>query len=167
MIKREYTLAEWKQREDYYINILETLTIPESPTVKEILNLTSRLDKLYTEASFELSMLKRKESRINIDLKNAEAKAFNIVKKDQLATTGAKITEKEVCGLVKTFLENNHIDGYNNDIYSLFKAVMDRVIFAESVVRVIAEKKASIISATAMLKIENSFSGAKEREYTN
>lgn len=166
MIKRDYTLAEWKDREDYYVNILDSLNIPESPTVKDVLNLTSNLDKLYTEASFELAILKRKESRISIDLKNAEAKAFNIVKQQQL-TAGTKITEKEATGLVKTFLENNNIEGYNKDIYSLFKAVMDRLIFAESVVRVIAEKKASIISATAMLKIENSFSGAKEREYTN
>lgn len=167
MIKKDYTLAEWKDREDYYIDTLTDLTIPESPTVKEILNLTSKLDKLYTEASFEYAMLKRKESRINIDLKNAEAKIFNIVKKEQLVDNGLKITEKEANGLVKDFLENNFIQGYNNDIYSLLKAVMDRVIFADQVVRVIAEKKAGIISATAMLKIENSFSGSKERVYNN
>lgn len=165
MIKTEYTVSEWKDRENYYISTLENLYIPESPTVKDILNLTSKLDKLYTEASFELSMLKRKESRIALDLKNAEAKIFNIVKQEQLVSTGTKITEKEANGLVKEFLEKNYIQGYTSDIYSLLKAIMNRLIFAESVVRIIAEKKASIISATAMLKIENSFSGAKEREY--
>lgn len=164
MIKKDYTLSEWKLREDYYIDTLTNLCIPECPTVKEILNLTSKLDKLYTEASFEFAMLKRKESRLNIDLKNAEAKIFNIVKQERLATTGVKVTDKEAPGLVKDFLEKNFIQGYSNDIYSLTKAVMDRVVFAEQVVKIIAEKKAGIISATAMLKIENSFSGSKERE---
>lgn len=165
MIKTDYTVSEWKDREIYYMNTLENLYVPESPTIKDILNLTSKLDKLYTEASFELAMLKRKESRISLDLKNAEASVFNIVKQEQLVSTGSKITEKEANGLVKEFLKNNFIEGYTSDIYSLLKAIMHRLIFAESVVRTIAEKKASIISATAMLKIENSFSGSKEREY--
>lgn len=170
MIKKDYTLAEWKDREDYYIDTLSDLTIPEAPTVKEVLNLTSRLDKLFTEASFEYAMLKRKESRLNIDIKNAEAKIFNIVKKKKIIEANDpkfKITERETLGLVTEFLEDNLIQGYNNDVYSLLKAVMDRVTFSQQVVKIIAEKKAGIISATAMLKIENSFSGSKEREYTD
>ena len=163
MHKTDYTTAEWKLREQYYIDELTKLNIPEEPTTKEILNLTSKLDKLYTIAAFELANLKRKEARFSLDLKNAEAELFNILKKQEL-TAGNKVTENDVKGIVKNYLMNNNIQGYNNDIYSLIKAVMDRLIFAEQVVKTITEKKASIIAATSMLKIENSFSGARERE---
>ena len=163
MHKTDYTTAEWKLREQYYIDELTKLNIPEEPTTKEILNLTSKLDKLYTIAAFELANLKRKEARFRLDLKNAEAELFNILKKQEL-TAGNKVTENDVKGIVKNYLMNNNIQGYNNDIYSLIKAVMDRLIFAEQVVKTITEKKASIIAATSMLKIENSFSGARERE---
>lgn len=163
MIKKEYTGQEWQERENYYMDTLAKLTIPEEPTVKEVLNLTSKLDKLYTEASFEYALLKRKESRLTLDIKNAEAEMFNVIKQQQL-TSGLKVTETDVKGLVKTYLSTNNIQGYQTDVYTLIKAVMDRLVFAEQVVKTIAEKKAAIISATAMLKIENSFSGSKERE---
>lgn len=163
MIKTDYSAKEWKDREQFYIEELSNLTIPEEPTTKEILNLTSKLDKLYTVAAFELANLRRKDARLNLDLKNAEAELFNILKKQELSA-GNKVTENEVKGIVKNYLMNNYIQGYNNDIYTLIKAVMDRLIFAEQVVKTITEKKASIIAATSMLKIENSFSGAKERE---
>lgn len=163
MIKTDYTSKEWKEREEFYVDELIKLSIPEEPTTKNILNLTSKLDKLYTEAAFELAQLRRKEARLNLDLKNAEAELFNILKKQEL-TAGNKVTENEVKGIVKGYLMSNYIQGYNNDIYTLIKAVMDRLIFAEQVVKTITEKKASIIAATSMLKIENSFSGSKERE---
>lgn len=163
MIKKEYTTQEWVEREEYYIDTLSNLTIPEMPTSKEILSLTSKLDKLYTEASFEMALLKRKESRISLDLKNSEAEMFNVLKQQQL-TAGVKVTEADIKGLVKTYLAQNALPGYSNDIYTMLKAVMERLVFAEQVVRIIAEKKAGIISATAMLKIENSLTGAKERD---
>lgn len=162
MIKKEYTTAEWTLREEHYMNELTSLVIPELPTAKEVLALTSKLDKLYTEASFEFAIIKRKESRLALEIKNAEAEMFNIIKQQQL-TAGAKITEADVKGLVKTYLANTPIHSYKSDMYTLIKAVMDRLVFIEVVVKTISEKKASIISATAMLKIENSFSGSSER----
>lgn len=164
MMKREYTTKEWAEREEYYINTLNGLVIPEQPTTKEVLKLTSALDKLYTEASFECAMVKRKESRLSLELKNAEAEMFNILKQQQL-TAGAKITENDVKGLVKTYLANTPIQGYSHDIYTMIKAVMDRLVFIEAVVKAVSEKKASIISATAMLKIDSSFSSAKDKVY--
>lgn len=163
-MKVDYTAAEWAKREEYYITRLNELIIPEEPTTKEILNLTSKLDKLYTEASFEYAVLKRKESRCTMDLKNAEAELFTDLKKKELLAGAVKLTENDVKGIVKTFLKNNPLQNYNKDIYTILKAVMDRLIFAEQVLKTITEKKASIISATSMLKIENSFSGTKERE---
>lgn len=161
MIKKEYTTKEWTDREEYYINELTSLVIPELPTAKEVLSLTSKLDKFYTEASFEFAIIKRKESRLALELKNAEAEMFNIIKQQQL-TAGAKVTEADVKGLVKTYIANNPLHSYKSDMYTLIKAVMDRLVFIEAVIKTISEKKASIISATAMLKIENSFSGSKE-----
>lgn len=161
MIKKEYTTKEWTDREEYYINELTSLVIPELPTAKEVLSLTSKLDKFYTEASFEFAIIKRKESRLSLELKNAEAEMFNIIKQQQL-TAGAKVTEADVKGLVKTYIANNPLHSYKSDMYTLIKAVMDRLVFIEAVIKTISEKKASIISATAMLKIENSFSGSKE-----
>ena len=163
MVKTEYTSKEWKEREEFYIDSLSKLSIPEEPTPKEALNLISKIDKLYTIAAFELATLRRKDSRLQMDLKNAEADLFNILKKQEI-TSGNKVTENEVKGIVKNYLMNNTFQGYTKDIYTVIKAVMDRLVFAEQVVKTLTEKKSSIELATRMLKIENSLSGAIERE---
>jgi hypothetical protein len=114
-----------------------------------------------TEASFEYAQIKRKESMILMDLKNSETELFSTIKQQQL-TAGAKITENDVKGLVKTYIANNAMQGYNTDLYTLAKFYMHRSTFMEQVIKTISEKKQSIISTTAMLKIENSLTGAKE-----
>lgn len=159
MIKKEYTLNEWDEREEYYQNALMALTLPALPTTKEIMELTSKLDMFYTEAGFEYAQIKRKESIILMDLKNTEIEMFSTIKQQQL-TAGAKITEADVKGLVKTYIAKNPMANYTTDLYTLAKFYMSRTTFMEQVIKMIAEKKSSIISDAAMLKIENSFSGA-------
>ena len=159
MIKKEYTLKEWDAREEYYQDTLMALNLPALPTTKEVMDLTSKLDMYYTEAGFEYAQIKRKEAIILMDLKNAEIEMFSSIKQQQL-TAGAKITEADVKGLVKTYISKNPIANYSTDLYTLAKFYMNRSTFMEQVVKMISEKKSSIIATAAMLKIENSFSGA-------
>lgn len=161
MIKKEYTLKEWDEREAYYQQAIMGIVLPPLPDTKEVMSITSQLDLIYTEASFEYAQIKRKESIILMDLKNAETELFSTIKQQQL-TAGAKITEADVKGLVKTYIANNSMQGYNTDLYTLAKFYMNRSTFMEQVIKMISEKKQSIISVTAMLKIENSLTGAKE-----
>lgn len=163
-MNKNYSVAEWDRREEYYVNTIMGIVIPAQPNTKEVMELTSRLDAIYTEASFEYAEIKRKEEAVAMDLKNAEAETFSIIKQQQL-TAGAKITEADVKGLVKTYIANNQIKNYNCDLYSLTKFYMRRCTFMEQVIRTISEKKQSIIAISAMLKIENSFTAAKDYAY--
>lgn len=165
-IKKEYTALEWEQREKYYMDAIMALTIPAQPDTKEVMELTSKLDAIYTEAAFEYAQIKRKTDIITLDLKNAEAESFSILKQQQL-TAGAKITENDVKGLVKSYIAKNPVKGYKSDLYSLTKFYMIRNTFMEQVIKTISEKKQSIIATTAMLKIENSFTAAKDYAYGN
>lgn len=162
MIKKEYTLKEWDEREQYYQQKLIGIVIPPLPDTKEVMSITSQLDIVYTEASFEYAQVKRKEAIISMDLKNSEIELFSTIKQQQL-TAGAKITEADVKGLVKTYISTHPMPGYKGDLYTLAKFYMHRSSFMEQVVKTISEKKQSIISVTAMLKIENSLTGAKEQ----
>lgn len=161
MIKKEYSLKEWEEREDYYAQTLLALNIPALPSTKEVMEITSKLDAIYTESAFEYAQVKRKEEMVAMDLKNAEIEMFSTIKQQQL-TAGTKITEADVKGLVKTYISTNQLGGYKSDLYSLVKFYMHRTTFMEQVIKTISEKKQSIIACTAMLKIENSFSGAQD-----
>ena len=161
MIKKEYSLNEWEAREDYYAQTIMGLVIPALPNTKEIMELTSKLDCIYTEAAFEYAQIKRKEEMVSMDLKNAAAEMFSTIKQQQL-TAGTKVTEADIKGLVKTYISTHPMPGYKSDLYSLLKFYMHRSTFMEQVIKAISEKKQSIIACTAMLKIENSFSGTPD-----
>lgn len=161
MLKNEYTHEEWKVKEQYYIDALMGMVIPKQPNSKEIMEFTTQLDQLYTEASFDYANVSRALEIVSLDLKNAEAELFTTIKKQQLAAN-TKITENDVKGLVKTYIGTNKLKGYQSDLYSVVKYYMDKHIFIQQVVKTISEKKNSLITDTAMLKIENSFTGAKE-----
>ena len=161
MLKNEYTHEEWKQKEQYYIDALMNMVIPKQPTSKEIMEYTTQLDQLYTEAGFDYANVSRALEIVNIDLKNAEAELFASIKKQQLSA-GVKITENDVKGLVKTHIGTHKLKGYQSDLYSVIKYYIDKNTFMQQVVKTISEKKNSLITDTAMLKIENSLTGAKE-----
>lgn len=156
-MKENYTSQEWAQRESYYRDTLISLTIPEAPTNAEVKVLISALDVIMTEATFECAMIERKFERASLELKNAEAELFNILKQQQLLE-GVKVTELDVKGLVKTHLKNNNIAGFQTDIYTILKVTMDRHTYMKAVVKAISEKKSSIISALSILKLEGTLS---------
>lgn len=158
-LKEIYTTQEWKQREEYYRNALIQMSIPASPTTKEVQLLISQLDTFMTEAQFDCAGIRRLHDRASLELKNAEAETFNIIKQQKILE-GAKITEAETKGLVKTFLKTNLIAGYKSDIYTIMKATMDRLTYMEAVVKAVGEKKSSIISSLSILKLEAGLSPA-------
>lgn len=158
-MQENYTSAEWAAREVYYRDALMQLYIPESPTSNELSILISKLDTFMTEATFEGGLIKRKHERASLELKNAEAELFNIIKQQQL-TEGIKVTEADVKGLVKTHLKKKPIAGFQNDIFTILKVTMDRNTYMESVIKAISEKKSSIISALSILKLESTVSPA-------
>lgn len=160
-MKKEYSSSEWNEREDKYIEVISSIVLPISPTTAQIKELTSKLESVYTKAGFEMAFIKRKYERATLDLKNAEAELFNIVKKECLES-GNKVTESDVKGMVKTKLKTCPIEGYKSDIYSVLKVLMDRVIFMEQTLKIILEKKSSIIAINTMLKLEHDFSGTKD-----
>lgn len=153
MIQPTYTNKEWEEKEKEYITKINSIILPLNPTRIEVMEIISRLDTIYTEASFDYSNFKRKLELSSMDLKNAETEYFSIIKQQQ-QSSGAKITENDVKGLVKTYISNNTINGYSADLYTLVKYYIFRTTFMEQVLKSILEKKQSINIATAMIEIK-------------
>lgn len=156
MVQLTYTNKEWEEKEKEYIAKINSIILPLDPAPREVMELISRLDTIYTEASFDYSNFKRKLELASIDLKNAEVEYFSMIKKDQ-QILGNKITENDVKGLVKTYISNNIINGYSSDLYTLVKYYIFRTTFMEQVLKSILEKKQSINIASAMIEIKHNY----------
>lgn len=156
MIQPTYTNKEWEEKEKKYITEVSSIILPLNPTPIEIMELISKLDAVYTEASFDYSNFKRKLELASIDLKNAETEYFSIIKQQQ-QSSGSKITENDVKGLVKTYISSNIINGYSSDLYTLVKYYIFRTTFMEQVLKSILEKKQSISIAASIIEIKNDY----------
>lgn len=152
MIQQSYTNKEWEEKEKEYIDIINSIILPINPTPIEVIQNVSRLDEIYTEASFDYSNFKRKLELASMDLKNAEIEYFSIIKQQQ-QNNGYKITENDVKGLVKTYISNNVINGYSSDLYTLVKYYTFRETFMEQVLKLICEKKQSLNIIAGMIEV--------------
>lgn len=153
MIQATYTNKEWEEKEKEYITKINSIILQLNPTPTEVMELISNLDAIYTEASFDYSNFRRKLELANMDLKNAETEYFSIIKQQQ-QNSGAKITENDIKGLVKTYISSNIINGYSADLYTLVKYYIFRTTFMEQVLKSILEKKQSINIVTTMIEIK-------------
>ena len=156
-VKSAYSSTDWNIREDYYKNACGGITIPPQPTTKDIMRLTAEIDAILSEALLELAYIKRNYSNYKTKMTLAEKEAFLLCKQTGLATN-QKITEKEVTGMVVKYLKDHPLDGAKHSIYTLVHNVEYRLTFMESVVKILTEKKAGLISDNTMLKIEASLS---------
>jgi|GEM_PF-4155534 hypothetical protein len=154
MIQSTYTNQEWDEKEKEYITKVNSIILPFNPRPIEVMEIISRLDTIYTEASFDYSNFKRKLELANIDLKNAESEYFSIIKM-QKQSSGAKNTENDIKGLVKTYISNNTINGYSADLYTLVKYYIFRTTFLDQMLKSILEKKQSLNISVAMIAVKN------------
>lgn len=159
-IQSTYTGDQWKQREEWYRTTIMALKIPIDPTTKQIMSINSILDDVNTQANFDMANVKRVMERAKLDMKNNEESLFTAIKQNELSS-GNKVTEADCKGLVKNHLAKNPLNGYGTDIYTMMHVVMDRTLFMESVLRALSEKRNTLISDSAMLKIECQASGGR------
>lgn len=164
-IKKSYTIQEWERREDYYTKACARIVIPEDPTSKDIMRIESEIDKLLTEALFDLANIKRKTLDYKMKMQLAEKEAFVLVKNGQVGNIdpSKKLTENEVKGVVVTYLKSAPFNGTSADIYTIYQNTEYRFAFIESVVKILSEKKSALVADSGMLKIENTVTGVKQQ----
>lgn len=158
-VKESYSNNDWHTREDYYKQACGQIILNPNPTTKDVMSLTAYIDNILSEALLELSYVKRNYLMYKTKMTLSEKEAFLICKQNSLATEPTKkITENDVKGLVVQYLKNNHYENTNLSIYDIVQLYEYRLTFIESVVKILTEKKAGIITDNAMLKIESNLS---------
>lgn len=152
-VKDGYTQADWNIREAYYAHALKQIDIPLEPDTKTIMRLTSLTDSLLSEALLELAYIKRKYNDYKTKMTLSEKEAFTILKRNNIPTN-AKITEKEITGMVVEFLKTKPLDNMQISIYKLVQNAEYRLGFIEAVVKILTEKKSALLADISMIKVE-------------
>lgn len=159
LFRRAYSKAEWEQIEDFLIEQLNSIQLPEQVTPQDIMALNARLDELATPVMWLYQQTKRTYEAIQMDRKNAEKQVYMIVKDAVDANgnpTGKKRTEGEIAAAIVEYLNQTPVGDYPNSIYVMEKAAMERYLFMDAVVSVLKQKAEKLITDLGAVKLEAS-----------
>lgn len=152
-LKESYTTSEWASREAYYVEEVGKLSIPVDPTPKEIVNLESMIDSLLSEALLDQAYIRRRYDKAHQDMKLGQTELHFQVKSDP-AYEKSRLTTDDIKSLVITELKSQPLAGYSLDIFTIVNAINYRSTFIGEIVRILTEKKSSLMIVSSMMKIE-------------
>lgn len=162
LFRRTFSKAEWEQIEDFLIQEVNNISVPERVTPQDITKLNARLDELSAPVMWLYATTKRTYESVEMDRKNAEKQVYLIVKDmtdDQGNPTGKKKTEAEISAAIVEFLNTTPLkkpDGtpMPNSIYVMEKAAMERFMFMDAVVSTMKQKGEKLITDLGAIKLE-------------
>lgn len=156
-MKSKYRNSEWQQREEEYIQCVNSITIPFEPDEKDICALNAAIDQVYTIAKIEQAIWSRLYDQMYQRRKNHEAEVYLIVKRNIAA--GQKSTEAELKALGVEYLNTNKVDNTNFTIYEMVDMALNRKTFMDGVVDILKTKSDKMITASGALKLALQING--------
>lgn len=159
-MRSKYTPQEWSAREQEYMVSVNSISIPGTPDTKDIMNLNSAIDQVYTVAKVECAVYERLFDKFDRRRKNSEIEVYTIIKsglpKDANGNPEKK-TETEMKAMGMVYLNNKPADqnassGYT--IYNLLEMAEERYIYMKAIVDLLKDKSDKLITDTGSLKLE-------------
>lgn len=157
-MKSKYTPQEWTAREQEYAQSVNSISIPGNPDTKDIMNLNSAIDQVYTIAKIECAVYERLYDKFDRKRKNSEIEVYTIIKSNLPKDANGnpeKKTETEMKALGMTYLNNTPVDANNGyTIYNLLEMAEDRYVYMKAIVDLLKDKSDKLITDTGTLKLE-------------
>jgi len=179
-IKENYTTEEWNNREKYYIEEIGKIEIPDNITTTDIKQIEAKIDKLFTEGRIELAYCKRKYTGLDKMKKLTEKELYLYIK--QVSSIIGIKTIDEINGAVlaamrfmsaqeilqgvgwtknkQTIIEALSGSEVTNTVKTPFFTTLrvseERLIFMESLIDILKDKRDSLIPNLGALKLEAS-----------
>lgn len=159
---RTFTRSEWEKIEEWLIEEINKIVIPDRVTPEIIQQLNAQIDKLTVPVMWLYALTKRNYESLTMDRKNAERQVYLLVK-DEIGPdgkpTGKKRTEKETEAHITQYLNTTPLqkaDGTSMPapIYVMEKSAMERFVFMQAVVDMLKQKSDKLITDLGAIKVE-------------
>lgn len=155
MLKKDYSKKEWNEREDYYINTVTSIVIPQMSTTKELQCISAQIDEVLTQAYFDKATVYKKLENSKGKLQRMESQAWLTVDTITLEKEkGKKLLKEEKEGLVSAFMQKQMYEDTNITLYSYHEEMKHRANFIDSVISSLRSKSGVVLNHIGLLKIE-------------
>ena len=125
-VKAQYTTVEWKDREQYYIDALSEIVIPDDLNTQNIQSIGAMIDKVNSAIRLDIIYAERTFEALNNARKAIEKELFLVIKSSNVP--GVK-TVDEVNGAVTAALKViPSVDALNNNVINSMKPAIINAI---------------------------------------
>lgn len=159
-VLRSYTQTQWTMKEDWYIDRVNRLVIPLSPTPADIANVANDLERLLSIARLDMCFIEQSYDKYELLYKLQEKILYNELYNYNLGIVqGQKLTVAEREGYVASIIKNNGWDGGKLSLFDLRTLCRSRYTFMEGVIKSLTDKKDLLITHSSVIKTEASING--------
>lgn len=159
-VLRSYTNTQWTMKEDWYVDRVNRLIIPLSPTPADIANVANDLEKLLVTARLDMSFIEQSYDKYELLYKLQEKIIYNDLYNYNVGVAqGQKLTVAEREGYVASIIKNTPWDGGKLSLFDLRTLSRSRYTFMSGVIKALTDKKDLLITHSSVIKTEASLNG--------
>lgn len=160
VVSRSYTNTQWTVKEDWYVDRVNRLVIPLSPTPADIANVANDLERLLVTARLDMSFIEQSYDKFELLYKLQEKIIYNELYNYNIGVTqGQKLTVAEREGYVANIIKNTPWDGGKLSLFDLRSLSRSRYTFMSGVIKALTDKKDLLITHSSVIKTEASING--------
>lgn len=160
VVSRSYTNTQWTMKEDWYVDRVNRLVIPLSPTPADIANVANDLERLLVTARLDMSFIEQSYDKFELLYKLQEKIIYNELYNYNIGVTqGQKLTVAEKEGYVASIIKNTPWDGGKLSLFDLRSLSRSRYTFMSGVIKALTDKKDLLITHSSVIKTEASLNG--------
>ena len=159
-VSRSYTNSQWTMKEDWYVDKVNRLVIPLSPSPADIANVANDLERLLITARLDMSFIEQSYDKYELLYKLQEKIIYNELYNYNLGIAqGQKLTVAEREGYVASIIKNTPWDNGKLSLFDLRTLCRSRYTFMEGVIKSLVDKKDLLITHSSVIKAEASLNG--------
>lgn len=159
-VYRSYTNSQWTMKEDWYVDKVNNLTIPLSPSPADIANVANDLERLLVTARLDMSFIEQSYDKYELLYKLQEKIIYNELYNYNIGVTqNQKLTVAEREGYVASIIKNTPWDGGKLSLFDLRTLSRSRYTFMQGVIKALTDKKDLLITHSSVIKTEASING--------
>jgi hypothetical protein len=158
-VYRSYTSSQWQLKEDWYVNKVQSINIPLSPSPADLANTANDIETALSTARLDMAFIKQGYDKFSMLYKIQEKIVYTDLQNYNIVNPGAKLTVPEKESYVAKIMKNTPWNNGKLTLFDLLQESTNRYTFMDGVIKTLCDKKDLLITHSSVIKAEASLNG--------
>lgn len=158
-VYRSYTSSQWQLKEDWYVNRVQTINIPLSPSPADLANTANDIETALSTARLDMAFIKQSYDKFSMLYKIQEKVVYTDLQNYNMVNPNTKLTVPEKESYVAKIMKNTAWNNGKLTLFDLLQESTNRYTFMSGVIKSLCDKKDLLITHSSVIKAEVSLNG--------